>query len=70
LLFVFSMMAALTGVKWNLNVVFICILFANLAEHFFIYLLVICTSSVNNLFNSFVHLLIELFVLWMGCLII
>jgi hypothetical protein len=32
-------------------------------EHFFVYLLAICTSFMNCLFDSFVHLLIELFVL-------
>jgi hypothetical protein len=34
------------------------------AEHFFIYLLAICTSFENCLFSSFSHLFLGLLILW------
>jgi hypothetical protein len=49
LLFVLLMIGILTGVRWNLNVVLICISFmAQGAEHFFVCLLAICASSFEN----------------------
>jgi hypothetical protein len=47
LLFVFLMIAILTGVRWDLNVFFICISFmARDVEHSFMYLLAICTFRI------------------------
>jgi hypothetical protein len=58
------MIVNLTGVKWNFSVILICISFmAKEAEHFFMYLLAICTSSENCLFNLLTHLLIGFFLL-------
>jgi hypothetical protein len=47
LLLLFIHMTILTGVRWNLSVVLICISFINrVIEHFFMYLLAIFTSCI------------------------
>ena len=65
---VFLILVILTGVRWNLRVVFICIsLIANDAEYFLKCLSVLFDSFVGSfLFRSVPYFIIGLFVLLMN----
>jgi hypothetical protein len=50
------MIAILTGVRWNIRIILICISFMTKGvEHILMYLLAICTCFVNCLCNSVAH---------------
>jgi hypothetical protein len=67
LLLLFLNMAIRTVVRWNLSVVLICICcITREVEHFFMYLLAICTSSFENAY--LIHVAISPLVCWFfGC---
>jgi hypothetical protein len=63
---IFFVDSCLIGVKWNLCIVLMCIyLMTKDVKHFFMYLLAICTSFENSLFNSVACILFELLALLM-----
>jgi hypothetical protein len=62
-------MVILTGMKWNLHVILICISFiAREDEQFFMYILAICTSSFeNSLFNLYAQFFFGDWSFWVPC---
>ena len=61
----FMMIATLTGVMWDLTVMICISLIINNVEHIFMWLLTICTSSLEkSLFKSSAYFFIEWFIFW------